>query len=241
MRILSLVLMLGLVLAACSKKYESTAELKSKADTLSYSIGLDIGKSFKDDSLNLNLDLIAQGIHDGLTKDSGVITEEQVQAAIAAMQQDVSLKRQERSIAEGKKNQTDGEKFLAENKSKPGVVTTASGLQYKVIKQGGGATPTLADNVVAHYRGTSLKGKEFDNSHKRNQPATFPVQGVIPGWTEVLQLMKVGSTYEVWIPGKLAYGPGGAGGVIGPNETLHFEIELLDVKPQGAATPPPGH
>ena len=130
----------------------------------------------------------------------------------------------------GDKNKAAGEAFLAENKKKEGVVTTASGLQYKVLKQGEGESPKAADKVTVHYRGTSIAGKEFDSSYARNAPARFPLNQVIKGWTEGLQLMKVGSKYQFFIPPDMAYGPHGFGTVIGPNETLIFEVELLAVE-----------
>ncbi|HYG75749.1 MAG TPA: FKBP-type peptidyl-prolyl cis-trans isomerase [Planctomycetota bacterium] len=123
----------------------------------------------------------------------------------------------------------DGEKFLAENAKKPGVVTRPSGLQYKVLKEGTGASPKKTDVVTTHYRGTLINGKEFDSSYARREPASFGVNQVIAGWTEALQLMKVGSKWELYIPSNLAYGPRGAGGVIGPDETLIFEVELLSI------------
>ena len=138
------------------------------------------------------------------------------------------------------KNTTEGEKFLRENKNKPGVKTTASGLQYKALKEGSGAPPKATDTVVVNYRGTLVDGTEFDSSYKRGEPATFPVNRVIKGWTEALQLMKPGSKYQLFIPASLAYGERGAGGDIGPNATLIFEVELMNVKPgeSGAASSP---
>src|SRR5204863_9102484 len=137
------------------------------------------------------------------------------------------------------KNTTEGEKFLAENKNKPGVKTTGSGLQYKVLKEGSGTPPKETDTVVVNYRGTLIDGTEFDSSYKRGEPATFPVNRVIKGWTEALQLMKPGAKYQLFIPSDLAYGPGGTGGDIGPNATLIFEVELMSVKPGEASAPSP--
>jgi FKBP-type peptidyl-prolyl cis-trans isomerase FklB len=128
------------------------------------------------------------------------------------------------------KNKAEGEKFLADNKKKEGIKTTASGLQYKVIKDGTGKTPKATDTVSTHYRGTLISGKEFDSSYKRGEPAEFPVNGVIKGWTEALQLMKEGAKWQLFIPSELAYGERGAGQDIGPNSTLIFDIELLSVK-----------
>ena len=139
----------------------------------------------------------------------------------------------------GEKNTKEGEKFLAENKTKPGVKTTASGLQYLVEKEGSGAAPKETDTVTVNYRGTLIDGTEFDSSYKRGEPATFPVNRVIKGWTEALQLMKPGGKYKLFIPANLAYGPSGAGGDIGPNATLIFEVELMSAKPAEAATTSP--
>jgi FKBP-type peptidyl-prolyl cis-trans isomerase FklB len=139
-------------------------------------------------------------------------------------------KQAERTKQLAEKNKKEGEAFLAANKTKEGIKTLPSGLQYKVIKEGTGKTPTAEDTVVTNYRGTLTDGTEFDSSYKRGQPATFPVKGVIPGWTEALQLMKEGSKWELFIPSNLAYGEQGAGGVIGPNAALIFEIELISVK-----------
>jgi FKBP-type peptidyl-prolyl cis-trans isomerase FklB len=137
----------------------------------------------------------------------------------------------------GDQNKTEGTKFLEDNKKKDGVKTTASGLQYKVLKEGTGAQPKKTDTVTVNYRGTLLSGTEFDSSYKRGQPASFPVNGVIPGWTEALQLMKVGSKYQLFVPSSLAYGERAVGPDIGANSTLIFEVELLDAKP--APTPAP--
>ncbi|HEY7160344.1 MAG TPA: FKBP-type peptidyl-prolyl cis-trans isomerase, partial [Acidobacteriota bacterium] len=131
-------------------------------------------------------------------------------------------------------NKKKGDAFLAENKTKEGVVTTASGLQYKVLRPGKGPKPKLEDTVTTHYRGTLLDGTEFDSSYKRNEPVSFQLKGVIPGWTEALQLMETGAKWQIFIPADLAYGPKGAGGVIGPNETLIFEVELISIQPAAA-------
>jgi len=161
------------------------------------------------------------------------MTEEQVKETMTAFEKEMTDKQK----AAGVKNGADGEKFLAENKKKEGVKTTASGLQYKVLKEGSGAQPKETDTVIANYRGTLIDGTEFDSSYKRGQPATFPVSGVIRGWTEALQLMKAGSKYQLFIPANLAYGERAIGGDIGPNSTLIFEVELLDVKPAPGANP----
>jgi FKBP-type peptidyl-prolyl cis-trans isomerase len=159
---------------------------------------------------------------------------DQVRQVLTTFEKDMTQKVQ----ASAQKNKTEGEKFLADNKKKEGVKTTASGLQYKVLKEGSGPQPQGSDVVTVNYRGTLIDGTEFDSSYKRGQPATFPLTGVIKGWTEGLQLMKVGSKYQLFIPSNLAYGERQMGPDIGPDSTLTFEVELLDVKPAGAAASP---
>ena len=144
-------------------------------------------------------------------------------------QKQQKAKMEETNKVDAEKNKKAGEEFLAANKVKEGIVTTESGLQYRVINEGSGPKPTETDNVTVHYKGTLIDGEEFDSSYKRNQPATFPVNGVIKGWTEALQLMSKGSKWELFIPSEIAYGPNGAGGAIGPNEVLIFEVELIDI------------
>ena len=160
---------------------------------------------------------------------------------VMAVQQEFSKTMQEKQMAEMKaeseKNTKEGSEFLAKNKSEKGVVTTASGLQYTILKQGTGAKPTATDIVSVNYRGTFIDGKEFDNSYTRGQPATFPVNGVIPGWTEALQLMPVGTKVKLFVPGNLGYGERGMGQQIPPNKTLLFEVELLSIQPKTAAAP----
>jgi len=159
-----------------------------------------------------------------------LMTEDEIKTTIQAFGQKLMAKREEDQKALGEKNKTASESYMAENAKKEGVKTTASGLQYKVITEGKGAKPKADEVVEVNYKGTLIDGTEFDSSYKRGQPVTFPVNGVIPGWTEALQLMPVGSKYELYIPSDLAYGPGGTGGVIGPNQALVFEVELLDIK-----------
>ena len=158
------------------------------------------------------------------------MTEQEMKETLAGLQKELMEKQAERAKLLAEKNKKEGEAFLAANKTKEGVKTLPDGLQYKVIKEGTGKTPKADDTVVTNYRGTLIDGTEFDSSYKRGQPATFPVKGVIPGWTEALQLMKEGSKWELFIPSNLAYGERGAGNAIGPNATLVFEIELISVK-----------
>ncbi|HEX7928058.1 MAG TPA: FKBP-type peptidyl-prolyl cis-trans isomerase [bacterium] len=203
--------------------------LKTQKDKVSYSIGLDIGKNFKNQGIDVDPNLLARGIRDVLAGNKVLLTEDEVHTVMMEFQTAMREQHAKKQQVSADKNLKDGAAFLETNKSKDGVKTTASGLQYKVLKEGTGKAPTLESTVTAHYRGTLLDGTEFDSSYKRGQPASFPVSGVIPGWTEVLQLMKVGGKVTVWIPASLGYGERGAGNVIGPNAMLTFDIELLDV------------
>ncbi len=211
---------------------EKSTPLKDTKDKVSYSIGLNIGFNLKKQNVSINPDTFVLGLKDALAG-KPQMTDEQVKETMTAFEKEMIDKQK----AAGVKNGADGEKFLAENKKKEGVKATASGLQYKVVKEGTGAQPKEKDTVMANYRGTLIDGTEFDSSYKRGQPATFPVSGVIKGWTEALQMMKVGSKYQLFIPANLAYGERAMGPDIGPNSTLIFEVELLDVKPAAGANP----
>ncbi len=204
--------------------------LKDQKDKLSYSIGTDIGKSLKGLSVDLNLEVLTQGIKDVMAGAKTKLSEDEIRQEMTAFQSQQVAKHRERMKTLSDKNKKDEEAFLAENKKKPGVVTLASGLQYKVVKEGTGKVPKATDTVVVHYRGKLLDGTEFDSSYKRGEPATFPVNGVIPGWTEALQLMKTGSQWQLFVPSKLAYGENGAGNIIGPNSLLIFDVELVSIK-----------
>jgi FKBP-type peptidyl-prolyl cis-trans isomerase FklB len=213
---------------------QDKTELKNEKDKVSYSIGLDIGTTFKKQEMDIDPATLLKGLQDGVAGAKPLLTEDQVKETMTSYSKSMMEKQAAVAKENSGKNQAAGEKFLSENKSKDGVKTTASGLQYKVLKEGNGPSPKETDNVETHYRGTLLNGKEFDSSYKRNEPASFPVNRVIKGWTEALQMMKVGSKYELWSPPNLAYGERGAGQDIGPNETLHFEVELLGIKPPDA-------
>jgi FKBP-type peptidyl-prolyl cis-trans isomerase FklB len=178
--------------------------------------------------------ILMRGIKDVLAGGKTLLTDEEAQAALTAVQNDLRKKQQDMRQQTGDTNKKEGEVFLAENKAKEGVITLPSGLQYKIVKAGGGAKPTSTDSVVCNYRGTLINGTEFDSSYKRGQPATFPVGQVIKGWTEALQLMPVGSKWELYVPPDLAYGDRGAGASIGPNATLIFEVELLSIQSKDA-------
>jgi FKBP-type peptidyl-prolyl cis-trans isomerase FklB len=225
----------ALLVAAPAFAQEKT-ELTTDKDKVSYSIGLDIGSTFKKQDMDIDPAALLKGLQDGVAGSKPLMTDDQIRDTMTAYSKSMMDKQTAVAKEAGAKNLAAGEKFLADNKNKEGVKTTPSGLQYKVLKEGNGPTPKETDSVETHYRGTLLDGKEFDSSYKRNEPATFPVNRVIKGWTEALQMMKVGSKYELWIPSNLAYGERGAGQDIGPNETLHFEVELLGIKPGDAAS-----
>ncbi len=222
---------LSILLVACQgNTQDKSTTMTTKQDSVSYSIGLDIGKNLKHQSVEVNPDMLAQAIRDIQSGAEPKLTDEQVRACLTAFQEEMVTKQNEKMKVEGEKNMKEGEVFLAENKKDKDVVTTASGLQYKVLSMGTGKKPKADATVTVNYSGTLIDGTEFDSSYKRGEPATFPVNGVIKGWTEALQLMPVGSKWKLFIPSDLAYGESGAGGVIGPNATLIFEVELLAIK-----------
>jgi FKBP-type peptidyl-prolyl cis-trans isomerase len=228
------ILLIGLV--ACQKagapavKAVSKQDLDSQQKKVSYAIGLDIGQNFKSRAMEIDLDILSQGMRDGLKAQKPLLSPEEIQKVMGQFQQDMMKIEQEKRTAVGQVNKVKEEAFLKENAGKPGIRSTASGLQYKVITEGKGPRPLESDTVKVHYRGTLVDGTEFDSSYKRNEPAVFPLKGVIKGWTEALQLMKVGSKYQFFIPSSLAYGENGAGQVIAPNSTLIFEVELLGIE-----------
>jgi FKBP-type peptidyl-prolyl cis-trans isomerase FklB len=204
--------------------------LKTEKDKVSYSIGMDLGSNLKKQDIEIDPDVLAKGLKDSYRGGPTALTSDEAHQVITEFRKVMMAKQAERMKKLAEQNQKEGEKFLAENAKKPGVKTLPSGLQYKVLTPGTGKTPKATDTVTVNYKGSLINGTEFDSSFKRGQPATFPVSGVIPGWTEGLQLMKEGAKYEFFIPPKLAYGERGAGREIGPNATLIFEVTLLSVK-----------
>ena len=224
------VAILSLGLLAVPVQAADTTVLKTQKDKVSYSIGLDIGKNFKKQSMDIDPDLLARGLKDAMAGGKTLLTEEEVRTIMPAFQKEMQAKADAQAKELGDKNMKEGETFLAKNKKKEGVVTLPSDLQYKIITAGKGERPKSSDTVTTHYRGTLIDGTEFDSSHKRGQPASFPVTGVIAGWTEALQLMPVGSKWQLFVPSNLAYGPRGAGQMIGPSATLIFEVELLSIQ-----------
>jgi FKBP-type peptidyl-prolyl cis-trans isomerase FklB len=219
--------------------------LTTEKDKQSYAIGLNVGKSLHRDDIDVDPKIVLQGLQDAMADGKLLLTDDQIKTVMTDLQNQVRQKQEEKRQAVAESNKKDGAAFLAANATKPGVVTLPSGLQYKVLTAGTGAKPAATDSVVCNYRGALLDNTEFDSSYKRGQPATFPVTGVIKGWTEALQLMPVGSKWQLFIPADLAYGER-AQGPGGPNATLVFEVELLSIQPKtppaatpGAATQPP--
>ena len=213
------------------------SSLKTLKEKASYSIGLNIGNNFKQLGFDLDFNLLTRGIRDAMSGAKPLMGDEEIQETMTAFQQQATAQQAQRAKEASDKNKKEGEAFHAANKQKEGVVTLPSGLQYKVLKSGNGKSPKATDTVTTHYKGTLLDGKVFDSSYDRGEPTSFPVNQVIKGWTEALQLMKVGDKWQLFIPGELAYGERGAGGVIGPNATLVFEIELLGVEAGKPAAP----
>lgn len=234
-----LIICLAAVLIATIGLAQDKQVLKDQKDKGSYSIGIQLGTSLKKGNMDVNTDMLLKGLKDGLSGAKPLLNEEQVKETMAALQKEMMEKQAAIQKELAAKNQAAGEKFLAENKKKEGVKTTASGLQYKVMKEGTGASPKETDTVITNYKGTTLEGTEFDSSYKRNEPATFPVNRVIKGWTEGLQLMKPGAKYQFFIPAALAYGERAVGQDIGPNSTLIFEVELVSIKPPDPTPAPP--
>jgi FKBP-type peptidyl-prolyl cis-trans isomerase len=207
--------------------------LKTQKEKFSYAIGMNTGQriaqSLNDKSVPFDPAILARGLKDALSGGKTLLTDAEAQAILGEVAKEMHDKQQVKMQEEGTVNKKEGDAFLAANKTKEGVVTLPSGLQYKIEKEGAGPKPAASDTVVCNYRGTLVNGTEFDSSYKRNEPTTFPVSGVIKGWTEALQLMPVGSKWQLFIPPDLAYGPSGRPG-IEPNSTLIFEVELLSIK-----------
>ena len=213
-------------------------ELKTEKDKTSYSMGVATGTQMKRQSIDVDVEIFAKGLKDAISGGTLQMTEQEIQETLKTFQQALAAKQAEKSRKLADTNRKEGEAFLAENKKKEGVQTLPSGLQYKILTEGSGKMPKETDTVTTHYRGTLIDGTEFDSSFKRGQPASFPVNGVIKGWTEALQLMKEGSKWQLFIPSDLAYGERGAGGQIGPNATLIFEVELISINSSTETTAP---
>lgn len=233
-RLLALAACTSLVFACAKKPSDQAApaaggEFTTDAQKFGYAIGVDLGNSLKPVKQHVDVAALEAGLNDvtnGVTPKLDDAAREEIKAKVSKVMQEEQVKAREDQASKAKE---EGAKFLAENAKKEGVKTTASGLQYEVLKEGEGTAPTAADKVTVHYKGTLLNGEEFDSSYSRGQPVTFPLANVIPGWTEGVQLMKPGAKYKFYIPSDLAYGERGAGVKIGPNQTLVFEVELIEV------------
>lgn len=237
MKLASLVLVAILLVAGHVWAADDVA-LKTQKDKLSYSFGANFGKNLKQQSIDIDPDIMMKGLKDGLSGNKTILTDQEMRDVMTAFQKEMVAKQAEQRKALGEKNKKEGDAFLAENKQKEGVKTLPSGLQYRVLKAGTGKSPKITDSVVAQYRGTLIDGTEFDSSYQRKEPPTFRVNGVIKGWTEALQLMKEGDKWQLFVPSDLAYGERGAGPLIGPNSTLIFEVELISVR-EGPPSPSP--
>ena len=220
---------------ATSATRPSTAvALTTQKQKNSYALGMSIGLGFQKQGIDKSVDsaLVVRGLREALAGTKTAMTEDEMKAALQQLRTEVMSAQEAKAKEAGSANRKEGETFLAANKSKDGVKVLPDGLQYKVLTEGSGPKPAATDTVTVNYRGTLINGKEFDSSYKRGQPATFPVSGVIKGWTEALQLMPVGSKWQLFIPADLAYGDRGAGADIGPGDTLIFEVELLSIGEQ---------
>ncbi len=223
---------------ATKPRTTSVLTLKTQKDKLSYALGMNLGTNLHKETVDVDPAIVLRGLKDALASGKTLLTEDEARAALTQLQTEVRSKQQEKMKVAGEMNKKEGVEFLAANKSKEGVVILPSGLQYKILTEGTGPKPAASDTVVCNYRGTLISGTEFDSSYKRGQPASFPVNGVIKGWTEALLLMPVGSKWQLFVPSELGYGDRGAGADIGPGATLIFEVELLSIqskdKPEGA-------
>jgi FKBP-type peptidyl-prolyl cis-trans isomerase FklB len=223
-----IVIILCMALAASPAIAGNKMELKNQKDKVSYAIGLDMGNNLKKNEIEVDPDILSQAIKDVFAGNKHLMTDQEARETLVALQKDLQAKQRERNKVIGEKNKKEGDAFLAKNKKESGVKTLPSGLQYKVITEGKGKSPKASDTVTVNYSGKLVNGTEFDSSYKRGQPATFPVSGVIKGWTEALQLMKEGSKWHLVIPADLAYGEQGRPG-IPPNSVLIFDVELLSI------------
>lgn len=226
----SLYLLAILIMTGCALAQEAPA-LKTQQDKVNYGIGVGVARNFKNQGIEVNLELVIRGMRDTLSGASLLMTEEDLAKTMLAFQQEMQQKMAQARKLTAEKNKKEGEAFLAENAKKEGVTVLPSGLQYKILKAGDGKIPASTDSAECNYIGTFIDGKEFDNSYKMGKPVVFKIQsGIIPGWSEALKLMPVGSKWQIFLPPQLAYGEKGAGSQIGPNVTLIFEIELLSIK-----------
>lgn len=241
---IGLALLIVLIISAfCFAEVKKTVQptasvtLKDQRDKVSYSIGLNLGKSLKKQEVDVDPKLLFKGISDGLSDAKPLLTDDEIKAVFAAFQKEMNDKRNERQKQLAAKNKTAGDAFLAANKTKEGVVTLPSGLQYKILTAGTGPSPIATDTVTVNYKGSLVDGTEFDSSYKHGKPINIPVSGIIPGWTEAMKLMRVGAKWQLFIPANLAYGEQGNGQTIGPNAGPIFEVELLGITPKATMQP----
>ena len=233
-RIAILVLAFG-IWAGSARAQDAPAALKTQKEKLSYAIGMEMGKGVKAQEMDVDPELISRGLKDAVSGAKSLMSDDELQTVIGALREEMRQKQMQAEEAAAEDNRKQGEAFLAENGKKTGVVTTASGLQYKIITAGTGKKPVETDTVLCNYKGTFLDGTEFDSSTEAGKPVPFDIKTVIPGFKEALQMMPVGSKWQIVVPASLAYGARGAGNVIGPNATLIFEVELVGI--QDAAAP----
>jgi FKBP-type peptidyl-prolyl cis-trans isomerase FklB len=225
-----IVLLMIAISCTSSEKVVETPQLTDYMDTVSYSVGVDIGKSFRLQEMDINPDVMARGLSDAFSDKETALTDEEIQSTLINFRQEFQQKQREIAQRKAQEAAVAEESYLAESASKEGVVSLPSGLQYKVITPGDGPSPLTTDKVKVHYKGSLADGTIFDSSYDRGQPTSFTVSGVIKGWTEALLLMQVGSKWELTIPSKLGYGTRGSGDRIPPNSTLLFEVELLAIE-----------
>jgi FKBP-type peptidyl-prolyl cis-trans isomerase FklB len=227
---------------AAKPRTQPVLTLKTQKDKVSYALGMNVGKglgaNLRQQSVEVDQAILLRGLKDALAGSKTLLTDDEMKAALTQLQTEVRNKQMEKMKVASEMNKKEGIEFLAANKAKDGVVTLPSGLQYKILTEGTGPKPSPTDSVTCNYRGTLINGTEFDSSYKSGHPASFPVNGVIKGWTEALQLMPVGSKWQLFVPAELGYGDRGAGSGIGPGATLIFEVELLSIqgkdKPEAA-------
>ena len=218
---------------------KGASALGTAKEKQSYAIGMNLGENLKSQSVDVDPNLLLRGLKDSLAGGKTLLTDDEEHATLTELQTALRKAQAQKLQKAGEKNKKDGDAFLAANKSKPGVVTLPSGLQYKILHAGTGPKPTASDTVSCNYRGTLIDGTEFDSSYKRGEPSAFPVSGVIKGWTEALQLMPVGSKWQLFVPASLAYGERAPSALMGPNATLLFEVELVSIKDKPAAAKAP--
>lgn len=219
-----------LVLPAVPGLAEEEPVLKTERERVNYAIGVNMIGNFKQQGIDIDLEMVMQGMKDALSGGKLLLTDEELRKSIMVYQAEMRLKQAKIRIATSETNRKEGEAFLAENRKKEGVVALPSGLQYRILKTGNGTKPADADTVECRYRGTLVNGVEFDSSNRAGNPSVFKISDIIPGWREALKLMPVGSTWQLFIPPQLAYGERGAGISIGPNATLIYEVELIAIK-----------